>query len=474
MFRGFNLIGAMLQGTRGIGYRGKLPWPRLKTDMDYFSRMTKGGQVLMGRKTWESLPLKNRPLLGRENVVLSRSLVGDDRFKVVKSLDDFLLRARRDDESQNWVIGGEQLWQEAIKREECQKIYLTEVPGDYPSDSIFPKFDRRFELISEVRKWEAKIDDFLVFRVYQNRQSLGSEENGYLDLLRSLLNKGEKVKGRNGLVLRQFGGQLNFDLQRGFPLLTTKKVYFKGVVEELLFFLRGQTDAKKLDQVGVSIWNGNTTREFLDSRGLSKYQAGDMGPMYGWNWRHFAGVYQGCDADYHGVGYDQLKELIRGLMTDPFSRRHLLTTYDPSKVSESVLAPCHGLIVQFFVRSGADGKRYLDCQMYQRSVDVFLGLPFNIASYGLLVDLLAKVCDYQVGRLSLVLGDVHLYQEHLPVAERQLTRCPLVFPKVEIIKPYLRGLGADGAIKYLESLCYQDFKLVDYYSWPGLKAEMKA
>lgn len=228
----------------------------------------------------------------------------------------------------------------------------------------------------------------------------------YLELLEKVLKEGEKRETRNSVTYSLFGERLCFDLQEGFPLLTSKKMFFRGIKEELLFFLRGETDTKKLEAKGVGIWRGNTSKEFIDSLGL-ELKEGDMGPMYGYQWRNF-----------NSQGIDQLQAVIDELRANPTSRRLIFTAFNPAQASQGVLYPCHGIVVQLYVRNGT----YLDLQMYQRSGDIFLGVPFNIASYAILQSIIARIAGYSPGRLTLVFGDVHLYSEHLEAARTQLAR----------------------------------------------------
>jgi len=247
-------------------------------------------------------------------------------------------------------------------------------------------------------------------------------EQQYIDLVKKILEEGELRDARNGRVYSVFGGQHTFDLREGFPLLTTKKIFYRGVIEELLFFIRGSTQTKELEARGVNIWRENTSREFLNSRGLFDYAEGEMGPMYGFNWRFFGGKYPTGEG-----GYDQFEELVRGLRSDPHSRRHLLTTYDPTRLSESVLPPCHGLITQFYVSSGV-----LHCHTYQRSVDVGLGYPFNIASYGFLLTLVGFMTDLTPGKLTISFGDAHIYAEHVNGLREQILREIRPPPRVRV------------------------------------------
>lgn len=449
----FNIIAAFCKANRGIGYKNDLPWKSIPKDMRHFKNLTIGegnNAVIMGRKTYESIPEKFRPLPLRRNIVVSRNY---NCHSIDQALDE------SKDCNQRFIIGGGSIYQQVINRPEVDKIFITEVDGNFKSNVYFPEIPEHFKEIERktVQDGELKLD----FVTYQNMWNIHSEEYQYLNVINRILKEGEERETRNSKVISLFGDvNLQFDLTQGFPLLTTKKMFLRGIIEELLFFLRGNTDSKILSNKKIRIWEKNTSREFLHSRGLD-YQEGDMGPMYGWNWRHFGAKYRGCRAIYTGQGYDQLKKLIETIKSDPTSRRLLLTTYDPSKVSQSVLAPCHGLVVQFYVRE----SKYLDCKMYQRSCDWMLGVPFNIASYALLVVIISNFTNYTPGKLYLTFGDAHIYENHIDAAKKQIERKPYYFPKLEFnpkIPDNFFNLDID------------DFKLKDYNHQSPLKIKMIA
>lgn len=480
MRKSLNVVAAFLRGSRGIGWKGDLPWNPIKEDMQRFARTTtkaesgKINSVIMGRKTWESLPDKHRPLSNRLNIIISNTLNINERDNVrtFRSLDEAI---RFTDEhsdiiDRNFVIGGEQLFQETVSNPRCDKLYLTEVLADYDADVFFPDISKEYHLAEmETKALYSSDGTQLLFKTYQNIMDFSSDEYKYLNLVEDIISNGEEVEGRNGTVFTTFGAQHLFDLTKGFPLLTTKKMFIKGVVEELLFFLRGETDSRKLEKKGVKIWTANTSGEFLDQRGLTDYSVGDMGPMYGWQWRHFGAKYEGCDKNYTGKGYDQLYYLLSNIITFPQDRRLLLTTYDPSKVAESVLAPCHGLTIQFHVTK----KGELDCKMYQRSVDVALGYPFNIASYALLTHLIAHVTGLKPRHLIMTLGNTHIYEKHAEPLIKQLERTPLQFPKLLITKEF-KGISTKDRVQFLENLSRQHIYFKDYYCYPGIKMDMVA
>ncbi len=256
----------------------------------------------------------------------------------------------------------------------------------------------------------------------------------YLNLLRDILDNGVRRDDRTGTgTLGVFGRQMRFDLSKGFPLLTTKKLHTRSIFIELLWFLRGETNIAWLKDNGVSIWD-----EWADAEG-------DLGPVYGKQWRSWAAP--------NGQSIDQIAKLVHGLKTNPNSRRHIVSAWNPADVDDMALPPCHCLF-QFFV---ADGK--LSCQLYQRSADVFLGVPFNIASYALLTHMLAKVVGLEPGDFVHTFGDAHLYLNHLEQAELQLSRAPLPLPTLTVAdKTDLFGFELS------------DFVLNDYQSWPHIKA----
>jgi thymidylate synthase len=292
-------------------------------------------------------------------------------------------------------------------------------------------------------------------------------EHNYLKLCKKILDDDKEGRiARNGIVHAVFDETLHIDLSYGFPLLTTKKMFWRGIVEELLFFLKGSTDSKILADKGVHIWDGNTTKEFLAVRKLP-YEVGDMGPIYGWCWRHFGAKYEGKDADYTDKGFDQLREVLSLIKNKPTNRSMVMTTFDPSKAKESVLPPCHSLVVQFFVKN-----KELQTIMYQRSSDTFLGLPFNIASTSLLACLIAKVSGLIATKVTIHLGDTHIYHEHIDAVNEQGKRKPFPLPKLIIEKEISKDSSIDEKIHYLETITFEDITVDDYECHPKIKAVM--
>jgi thymidylate synthase len=260
-------------------------------------------------------------------------------------------------------------------------------------------------------------------------------ERQYLDLVAEVLERGARKSDRTGTgTLSVFGRQLRFGLDASFPLLTTKKLHLKSIIYELLWFLRGDTNVKWLRDHGVTIWD-----EWADERG-------ELGPVYGYQWRHWRTP--------EGREIDQITQLIQNLRNRPESRRHIVSAWNPADVDKMALPPCHALF-QFYVAQGR-----LSCQLYQRSADLFLGVPFNIASYSLLTLMVAQVTDLEPGEFVLTLGDAHLYLNHLEQAREQLGRTPRPFPRMRL----------NPARRELLDFEYEDFTLEGYEPHPAIKA----
>ena len=278
-------------------------------------------------------------------------------------------------------------------------------------------------------------------------------EQAYLDLLHLVLTEGTEKGDRTGTgTLSHFGAQLRFNLADGFPLLTTKKVHFKSIVYELFWFLSGSTHVDYLQANGVRIWNEWSTAE---QTARFNRPAGDLGPVYGHQWRNY-GASQREDGSYNNDGVDQITQVIEQIKTNPNSRRLIVSGWNPGEADQVALPPCHTLF-QFFV---ADNK--LSCQLYQRSADLFLGVPFNIASYALLTHMVAQVCGLEVGEFIWTGGDCHIYQNHREQVELQLTR--------ELYK--LPTLTLNSNVKDIFAFKYEDISVDDYESHPAIKAKV--
>ena len=295
------------------------------------------------------------------------------------------------------------------------------------------------------------------------------EEMQYLRLVREIMDSGSIESGRNGNVRTLFGRSMRFSLKDGqLPILTTKKVAWKTCAKELFWFLSGSTDNSILLEQGVRIWDDNSSRDYLDKQGLTEYEENELGPIYGYQWRHFGAPYINRSASReNGVtelgGVDQISEIIR-VLRDPgerSSRRIILTAWNPLQIKEMALPPCH-ILAQFHVREGM----YLSCSMYQRSGDIGLGVPFNILSYSLLTHILAKHTGLIADEFVYFLGNVHIYEDHMEALREQLHNEPYPFPKIQIL---------DNAYANIEEYSLNDISFITpYISHSTIKMDMKA
>ncbi|GIL72324.1 hypothetical protein Vretimale_3991 [Volvox reticuliferus] len=508
----------------GIGNNGTLPEWRLPGDMAYFRELTsrtrnpsRQNVVIMGRKTWESIPTKFRPLKGRLNIVLSRAFSAEDKY--VSAADenssavsngpaatknDNVAKADLYETAQRhglkllphsnvlgcgsletalalldhekierevegvFVIGGAQVYGEALRHPNCTAVHLTQVEKEYECDTFLPPLDPAVFGLWSASEPMVENDTRYSFVCYTRRDmsappelppSMASrhDELQYLELVRELVTSGTFRPDRTGTgTYSRFGRTARYNLRHTFPLLTSKRVFWKGVAEELLWFISGSTNANLLRDKNIHIWDGNSTREFLDGRGLHHREVGDLGPVYGFQWRHFGAAYVDMHADYTGQGVDQLRTIIDQIRKDPNDRRMIMSAWNPAALHEMALPPCH-MFCQFYV---ADGE--LSCLMYQRSCDVGLGVPFNIASYALLTRLVAQVTGLRAGEFVHVMGDTHVYANHVEPLKEQLKNTPRHFPLLRI----------NPAKTDIDSFVFEDFELIDYNPHQTIKMKM--
>uniref|UniRef100_A0A6C0KQX4 DHFR domain-containing protein n=1 Tax=viral metagenome TaxID=1070528 RepID=A0A6C0KQX4_9ZZZZ len=416
----------------GIGFNCKLPWHD-KEELMMFQTKTMDSILIVGRKTAENLPpLKNRTL-----IIVSKS---GEHNTVQKAIEKAYLLAEKT--KKIFVIGGGQIYNEIFYHYShlIDKVHISTINEDVFCDTFvnFPKHNYRLLSFQNFNTF--------IHEVYEANCKSG--EIQYLSLLREVLDKGNDTFGRNGAVKSLFGKALLFDLSKEFPLLTTKKMFLRGIIEELIFFLKGQTNSKILEQKKVNIWKGNT-----------EHTHGFMGPMYGSQWRHFNAAQDEFDSDtgvYKG-GYDQLNHVINTIKNEPKSRRILMTTFNPAQAHLGVLYPCHSIVNQFYVEGD-----YLDMTCYNRSSDLFLGLPFNIASSSLLLHIIAKMTNLRPRYFHLYLGDCHIYELHKEAVKTQLARVPLHPPQILLCQ----------VRNQIEDYKYEDFSLQNYQSFSSIKAEM--
>lgn len=477
---------AAATSSRGIGAGGKLPWS-IPADMSYFKSVTSNppsptlqNAVIMGRKTWESIPSKFRPLPSRYNVVLTRDpLFRGNGCIPACGVEEAMESLRSIPDLGNiFIIGGEEVYRRCWGITE--KVMLTEVKGmseeaEAKMDVFFPEMPDADWKLESSGDWNRCDKSGLYYRFQEYHRNSSREEKKeeiakmltpnleemqYLDMCRDIIESGIHRGDRTGTgTLSKFGTQMRFSLRDGtLPLLTTKRVFWRGVAEELLWFISGSTNANLLSEKGIKIWDGNGSREFLDSRGLKHREEGDLGPVYGFQWRHFGAEYIDMQTDYRGKGVDQLADCIHKIKNNPEDRRIIMSAWNPSDLNVMALPPCH-MFCQFYVDTL---KNELSCQMYQRSADMGLGVPFNIASYALLTHMVAKVCGRKPGDFVHTIGDAHVYMNHVDAIKEQLERTPTTFPKLMIKKE----------TENIDDFCFDDFDVVGYKPQKTIKMKM--
>lgn len=461
---------------RGIGKDGKMPWVKINEDMKRFRDITMGCRVVMGRKTFESI---GKPLDGRLNVVISRQKLNlTDKYDNVVVYDN--LREAVLDGSEGpqrtVVIGGEKIYSECLTEPELyrnlQTVYITRLEFYIAQkcDTFFPSgfFDNpdikgwkitQIETISaipEVQNQPHKIE----FTTYKH---INEDEQNYLNLCKDIMNNGDLVNTRPGIKAKSvFSRQLRFNVRDGvFPALTTKKVFLRGSIEEMLFFVSGKTDTGILKQKGVHIWNGNTTREFLDKRGLHHYPEGDIGVSYSFQFRH-AGAedqYTGCHSDYTGKGVDQIAQVIEELKSDEPNRRIMINLWAVPHMDKMSLPPC--LFCYVFYKN----EEYVSLQAIMRSADVFLGVPFNITGACLMLNMICHLAGRRPKELVLDMVDAHIYENHFEQIQEQMTRETYPFPRLRIKR-------SKEEIGTIDGFVYDDFEIINYCSHETLKGKM--
>lgn len=448
--------------NNGIGKGNELPW-YLPEDLKFFKEQTIGKTVIMGRKTYESLPEKFRPLPNRKNIVISKTYFENEKHIELREKGVIVKSSYEEaidnlESSECYIIGGYSIYEEAIKDIRVTELIVTRIYKKYDCDIFFPRITG-FEIYKHTDKRKSQ-NDVIYNHIYLKRSHIKHNENVYLNLMNDILHKGTDRTDRTGIGTRSiFGAQMRFDISKSLPLITTKRVPFSIILKELLWFISGQTNSKTLEEQGVNIWKGNTSREFLDNRGLNNLPEGDIGANYGFQWRHWGAEYKDCNTDYRNKGVDQLKLIINQIKKEPDSRRHIVSSWNVTDLDNMALNPCHCLY-QFYVDTE---KNTLSCQLYQRSGDMFLGIPFNIASYSLLTYMIAKLCGLKPGEFIHTIGDAHIYKNHFEQVEEQLSREPTTFPILEL---------KEREYKSIDDFQLNDFEIIGYEPHPTIKAPM--
>lgn len=502
-----------------IGRNGKLPWYRCAEDLAWFKEVTMGHPIIMGRKTYESI---GRLLPGRLNIIISRKSdlelpkyekYGDGEGVIVKSFEEAISIAVENGEKA-FIIGGGSIYKYAIENDYVDNIYIDELNIEVEdADTFFPDFKAIHPWQKVGRRIEI-VKDFAYASVYERERGRNNKvDNQYLNLIQDILKNGTEKDTRAGKTLSLFSRQMRFNLKNGLPMLTTKKMFSKGVIHELLWFIKGDTNIKYLVENGVHIWDDDAYRYYIEllpklgekyvkNCSLSKeefinrvladdvlysedgvseiYKLGDLGPVYGFQWRNWNGV------------VDQLQDVIYKLKNNPDDRRIMLSAWNVSDIPDMALPPCH-YCCQFYAKEmtleerrrwywkhitciGSQNvtveimdeinvpKRKLSCMWNQRSVDVFLGLPFNILSYAILTHMIAHCVNMDVDELIFNGGDVHIYLNQMDAINEQLKRNPH--------KYRLPKLWLNNNIKDIDGFSYKDIVIDDYNSYPTIKAPL--
>ena len=417
-----------------------------------------------------------------------------------------------------FIIGGARVYEEALQLSECKRVFLTEVLSEFPADTYLPPIDTNVFTLDEIgqvvtdgpvlyqfltyirkdRKEEVTSPETKVETPVSSSSSstvsspvssslhssrsetkieirtdtstlpllataalcsvVNPEERRYLDIIKNVIDHGVRKQDRTGVgTVSKFGEVARYSLRDGrIPLLTTKEVMWRFIVEELVWLINGKTDARDLQEKRVPIWDANGRRAFLDALGLRDREEFDLGPIYGFQWRHFGATYVNSRTDYKGQGVDQLLEVIETIKKDPHSRRTLINAWNAADLKKMALPPCH-VLCQFYVANGE-----LSCIMYQRSCDLGLGVPFNIASYSLLTHLIAHVCGLRAGEFCHMMGDTHVYLNHVEPLRRQIERTPTAFPTIR----FKRDLGS------VTEFVSDDVELIGYTPQPAIYMPM--
>lgn len=476
----------------GISLNGQIPW-KFKKDLKLFKNLTeksinpldnidnnnitKPNVVIMGRKTYEDIPTIYRPLKNRINIVLTSNKDyndGDNNIIVKTSIIDILLYLQENKKEFNevFIIGGSLIYKQFLDLKIVNTLYVTRVYNSFSCDNHFYgklygsnnmyRNDIQYKYFKSIKSDTFYDNDLLSNNFIDVKMTItqydyvNKEETKYLDMVQKILKKGVYNLDRTNVgTLSLFGKSFKYDIRNyRLPLFTHRKMFFRGIVEELLFFISGSPDTKKLEEKNVKIWTGNTSREFLDSRGLHHFREGEYGESYGFNLRNYGAKYEGPDANYTNKGYDQLQHIIYLLQNNPTSRRILFTYHNPDTIDRIPLPACH-ILYQFYVDTE---KGELSCSFTMRSNDYILANCFNVCSAALLVFMLCHITNLKPGKIIINIGNIHIYNNHIEETKKMLNNKPLNFPILHID-------DSNNEIKSIDDFKYENFKVLLYNSY---------
>lgn len=465
----------------GIGYNNTLPW-KCPEDLVHFKELTKDNIIIMGRKTFQSIGSK--PLKDRLNIVLTKDSydiinneINLEFYNSIDKLNSFI----KNTEKTVYVIGGNEIYNLFIDMDNIDSIILTEIfsEEEIKCDTYFPDIPWNY-FLSEYTEKKQSVTKGISYRImfyinknienpeplfdiqYKQQKKYKSSEFEYLNVIKDVLRNGNVRPDRTGVgTVSLFGKTMRFDIFHSIPVLTTKKVPWKMAIEELLWMLSGSTDTKILEQKGINIWKGNTSKEFLKARGLD-YPEGQLYYGYGHQIRNAGGIINEKDGTLIEKGFDQLMYVENELKTNPFSRRILWNLWTAKQIDKMPLAPCH-YALQVYVEE-INNIKYLSGMLSQRSQDEFIGCPWNIIFYSTLIYILAIKCDMIPKELIINIGDAHIYSNHVNQVTEQLSRSVKSQPVLKVNK--------DIKNKDYKDITIEDFDLIGYYPHPRIKAPM--
>ena len=483
---------------------------KINDDLKWFRENTINKIIVMGYNTFKSLPgnCSSNPLKDRLNIIISKDHYDELRgYKGILVYSDFeefyndwfpnlynnyktyfeitpgssrpsIVEHYRD-VTEIFIIGGMKLYNHVLSNYKVDAIYETITYIDIDINEsikngmnisyldyiipvneytvIYNKNKSSCGLLKTGKDTSKEVDVKYEHNIYQLSESINTIEMEYLRTLKYIYENGKARVSRNSEVISLFSPpSMRFDLTTGFPLLTSKKMPWKMILRELLWFISGSTDNKELQKNNIHIWDGNSSKEYLKTRGLNNYNNGELGPIYGFQWRHFGAEYTSCQDDYSGKGFDQLKYIIDEIKNNPGSRRIILNSWNPPDLESMALPPCH-VMVQFYI-----DDIHIDARLTQRSGDMFLGIPFNIASYSMLLHIIGNITGYEPRYFIHDIGDAHIYKDHITSIEKQFKRKTYNPPKFVI----------NGKIDSIDSITEDLFNMINYTSYPSITAKM--